>query len=178
MKIKRIEHIAIALKNMDTIKDVLANKLGIAMEYEEHLPAHATTLAMFPVGETYLELLQSDKADSAPTSGSPSAARGSSISASKSMISTSPCASCAARAYASRPNNRSLATATAASSSWIPQRRVGSSLSWRSNQRPRQHRLAASGSFSLMQRLRGPSASPRLPACLIGFCAPHLILTS
>ena len=62
MKIKRIEHIAIALKNMDAIKDVLANKLGIAMEYEEHLPAHATTLAMFPVGETYLELLQSDKA--------------------------------------------------------------------------------------------------------------------
>lgn len=64
MKIKRIEHIAIALKNMDAVKDVFANKLGIAMEYEEHLPAHATTLAMFPVGETYLELLQPDKADS------------------------------------------------------------------------------------------------------------------
>ncbi len=65
MKIKRIEHIAIALKNMDTVKDVLANKLGIEMEYEEHLPAHKTTLAMFPVGDTYLELLQSD----APNSG-------------------------------------------------------------------------------------------------------------
>lgn len=64
MKIKRIEHIAIALKDMSTVKDVLANKLGIPMDYEEHLPAHATTLAMFPVGETYLELLQSDKADS------------------------------------------------------------------------------------------------------------------
>ena len=64
MKIKRIEHIAIALKDMGAIKDVLANKLGIPMEYEEHLPEHATTLAMFPVGETYLELLQSDKADS------------------------------------------------------------------------------------------------------------------
>jgi methylmalonyl-CoA/ethylmalonyl-CoA epimerase len=64
MKIKRIEHIAIALKNMGAVKDVLANKFGIAMEYEEHLPAHATTLAMFPVGETYIELLQSDKADS------------------------------------------------------------------------------------------------------------------
>ena len=64
MKIKRIEHIAIALKDMNAVKDVLANKLGIAMEYEEHLPAHATTLAMFPVGETYLELLQSDKPDS------------------------------------------------------------------------------------------------------------------
>ncbi len=64
MKIKRIEHIAIALKNMDAVKDLLSNKLGIPMEYEEHLPAFATTLAMFPVGDTYLELLQSDKADS------------------------------------------------------------------------------------------------------------------
>lgn len=64
MKIKRIEHIAIALKNMDAVKDLLVNKLGIPMEYEEHLPRHATTLAMFPVGETYLELLQSEKPDS------------------------------------------------------------------------------------------------------------------
>ncbi len=64
MKIKRIEHIAIACKNMAAIKDVLENKLGIPMEYEEHLPAHATRLAMFPVGETYLELLESDKPDS------------------------------------------------------------------------------------------------------------------
>lgn len=61
MKIKRIEHIAIACKNMAVLKDVFENKLGIAMEYEEHLPEHATSLAMYPVGETYLELLQSDK---------------------------------------------------------------------------------------------------------------------
>jgi methylmalonyl-CoA/ethylmalonyl-CoA epimerase len=32
------------------------------MEYEEHLPEHKTSLAMFPIGETYLELLQSDTA--------------------------------------------------------------------------------------------------------------------
>ncbi len=63
MKIKRIEHIAIACKNMAAIKAVLENKLGIAMEYEEHLPEHATSLAMYPIGETYLELLQSDKPD-------------------------------------------------------------------------------------------------------------------
>lgn len=61
MKIKRIEHIAIATKSMQTLKDVLENKLGIAMEYEEHLPEHATSLAMYPIGETYLELLASDK---------------------------------------------------------------------------------------------------------------------
>jgi methylmalonyl-CoA/ethylmalonyl-CoA epimerase len=63
MKIKRIEHIAIACKNMQVLKDVLEKKLGIAMEYEEHLPAHATRLAMYPIGETYLELLQSDRPD-------------------------------------------------------------------------------------------------------------------
>ena len=63
MKIKRIEHIAIACKDMAVLKDVLSNKLGVKMEYEEHLPEHATSLAMFPIGETYLELLQSNKPD-------------------------------------------------------------------------------------------------------------------
>lgn len=63
MKIKRIEHIAIALKNMDVVKGVLQDKLGVALEYEETLPASGTKLAMYPIGETYLELLQSDRQD-------------------------------------------------------------------------------------------------------------------
>ena len=63
MKIKRIEHIAIACKNMQVLRDIFENKLGIAMEYEEHLPEHATSLQMYPIGETYLELLQSDMPD-------------------------------------------------------------------------------------------------------------------
>ena len=61
MKIKRIEHVAIAVKSIKAMRDILENKLGIEMEYEEHLPEHSTSLAMFPIGETYLELLQSDK---------------------------------------------------------------------------------------------------------------------
>jgi methylmalonyl-CoA/ethylmalonyl-CoA epimerase len=61
MKIKRIEHVAIAVKSIQAMRDILENKLGIEMEYEEHLPEHSTSLAMFPIGETYLELLQSDK---------------------------------------------------------------------------------------------------------------------
>lgn len=60
MKIKRIEHIAVAVKSIGAMRDILETKLGIEMEYEEHLPAHKTSLAMFPVGETYIELLQSD----------------------------------------------------------------------------------------------------------------------
>ena len=63
MKIKRIEHIAVAVKSIDAMRDILENKLGIAMEYEEHLPEHDTSLAMFPVGETYIELLESNKPD-------------------------------------------------------------------------------------------------------------------
>lgn len=61
MKIKRIEHIAVAVKSIAAMRKILEDKLGIAMEYEEHLPEHATSLAMFPVGETYIELLQSDQ---------------------------------------------------------------------------------------------------------------------
>ena len=64
MKIKRIEHIAIAVKSIAAMRDILENKLVIRMEYEEHLPKYATSLAMFPVGETYLELLESSKPDS------------------------------------------------------------------------------------------------------------------
>jgi methylmalonyl-CoA/ethylmalonyl-CoA epimerase len=64
MKIKRIEHVAIAVKSIKAMRDIFEKKLGIEMEYEEHLPQHSTSLAMFPIGETYLELLQSDKPDS------------------------------------------------------------------------------------------------------------------
>jgi methylmalonyl-CoA/ethylmalonyl-CoA epimerase len=58
MKIKRIEHIAIAVEDLDAMASVLRDKLGIAVEYAEDLPAHATRLAMLPVGESYIELLQ------------------------------------------------------------------------------------------------------------------------
>ena len=61
MKIKRIEHVAIAVKSIKAMRDIFENKLGIEMEYEQHLPEHSTSLAMFPIGDTYLELLQSDK---------------------------------------------------------------------------------------------------------------------
>ena len=58
MKIKRIEHIAIAVENVDGMASMLRDKLGIEVEYAENLGAHATRLAMLPVGESYIELLQ------------------------------------------------------------------------------------------------------------------------
>lgn len=58
MKIKRIEHIAIAVENLEGGKSILSDLFGLKMEYEERI--NTTKLAMYPVGETYLELLQSD----------------------------------------------------------------------------------------------------------------------
>src|SRR3546814_8533476 len=56
MKIKRVEHVAIAVHDMNESMCMLERTLGLEMEYEERIGA--TKLAMYPVGETYIELLQ------------------------------------------------------------------------------------------------------------------------
>jgi methylmalonyl-CoA/ethylmalonyl-CoA epimerase len=58
MKLKRVEHVAIAVNDMAKSMKMLQDTLGIEMEYEEKIGE--TRLAMFPVGETYLELLSSN----------------------------------------------------------------------------------------------------------------------
>jgi methylmalonyl-CoA/ethylmalonyl-CoA epimerase len=58
MKVKRIEHIAIAVEDLDGMAAMLRDKLGIEVEYAEEIPGRATRLAMLPVGESYIELLQ------------------------------------------------------------------------------------------------------------------------
>lgn len=63
MKVKRIEHIAIAVKSMKDSRALFESKLGFELEYEEHLPHYHTRLAMYPIGETYIELLESDRPD-------------------------------------------------------------------------------------------------------------------
>ena len=56
MKIKRVEHIAIAVHNMAESMAMLKNTLGLELDYKETI--NSTKLAMFPVGETSLELLE------------------------------------------------------------------------------------------------------------------------
>ena len=56
MKIKRIEHVAIAVHNMAESMTMLVNTLGLELDYEETIGD--TKLAMYPVGETFVELLQ------------------------------------------------------------------------------------------------------------------------
>ena len=60
MKFKRVEHVAIAVKNMAKMQEIFENKLGIKMEYEEDFPKYNTKIAMYPIEETYLEVLESN----------------------------------------------------------------------------------------------------------------------
>ncbi len=64
MKFKRVEHVAIAVKSMEKMRDIFENKLGIPLEYEENFPHYDTKIAMYPIGETYLEVLESGSLDS------------------------------------------------------------------------------------------------------------------
>ena len=57
MKFKRIEHIAIAVRDLDAVRDTLG-RLGIACDHEETLPGPGVRLAMLPIGESALELLE------------------------------------------------------------------------------------------------------------------------
>jgi len=65
VKIKRVEHIAIAVDSMGQSMDLFRDVFGINVEYEEQLGQ--TRLAMLPVGETYVELLEGHGPDSGVT---------------------------------------------------------------------------------------------------------------
>lgn len=62
MKIKRVEHVAIAVKDMRASMGLLEQVFGFKLEYQEQIGT--TRLAMYPVGETYLELLEAAGPDS------------------------------------------------------------------------------------------------------------------
>jgi methylmalonyl-CoA/ethylmalonyl-CoA epimerase len=65
MKIKRVEHIAIAVNALGPSIDLLRDTFGIPLEYEEQIGQ--TRLAMLPVGETYIELLEGQGPESGVT---------------------------------------------------------------------------------------------------------------
>ena len=56
MKIKRVEHVAIAVNDIKGSMSMLEDTFGLKLDFEEQIGQ--TKLAMYPVGETYLELLQ------------------------------------------------------------------------------------------------------------------------
>ena len=65
MKIKRIEHIAVAVEDMDFMAKLLGDKFGLDLEYTEERVQ--TRIGMLPVGETYIELLQGTTPESGAT---------------------------------------------------------------------------------------------------------------
>ena len=65
MRIKRVEHIAIAVSSLGKSVDLLRDTFGLTLEYEEQIGQ--TRLAMLPVGETYIELLEGQGPESGVT---------------------------------------------------------------------------------------------------------------
>jgi methylmalonyl-CoA epimerase len=65
MKIKRVEHVAIAVESLRQSIDLLRDTFGLPLEYEEQVGQ--TRLAMLPVGQTYIELLEGQGPESGVT---------------------------------------------------------------------------------------------------------------
>jgi len=65
MKIKRVEHIAIAVDSIQQSLGLMRDTFGLELEYEEQIGQ--TRLAMLPVGETYIELLEGQGPESGVT---------------------------------------------------------------------------------------------------------------
>ncbi|HQT80491.1 MAG TPA: VOC family protein [Rhodopila sp.] len=65
MKIKRVEHIAIAVDSIQQSLGLMRDTFGLELEYEEQIGQ--TRLAMLPVGQTYIELLEGQGPESGVT---------------------------------------------------------------------------------------------------------------
>jgi methylmalonyl-CoA/ethylmalonyl-CoA epimerase len=65
MKIKRVEHIAIAVDSIRQSLELMRDTFGIDVEYQEEIGQ--TKLAMLPIGQTYIELLEGTGPDSGVT---------------------------------------------------------------------------------------------------------------
>ncbi|MCC7346642.1 MAG: VOC family protein [Variibacter sp.] len=61
MKIKRVEHVAIAVKDIDRSMEMLEKIFDFNLDYREQIGL--TKLAMYPVGETFIELVQTTGPD-------------------------------------------------------------------------------------------------------------------
>lgn len=64
MKVKRIEHIGIVVRDIEASRKLWEGCLGITMTSVEDHPQAPVRMAMFPVGESMVELLAGTTADS------------------------------------------------------------------------------------------------------------------
>ncbi|HPD56424.1 MAG TPA: methylmalonyl-CoA epimerase [Smithellaceae bacterium] len=63
MKVLKIDHIGIAVKNIDEAKNLYSGLLGLKHEGSETVAEQKVTTAFFPVGDTEVELLESTSPD-------------------------------------------------------------------------------------------------------------------
>jgi methylmalonyl-CoA/ethylmalonyl-CoA epimerase len=63
MKILKIDHLGIAVKNIDAGKNFWTDALGLRLEGTETVDEQKVTTAFLPVGESEVELLESTAAD-------------------------------------------------------------------------------------------------------------------
>ena len=64
MKIKRIEHVGVVVRNLDASKHLWEEVLGIPLAGVEHTAGRPHKLALYPIGESMVELLAGIEPDS------------------------------------------------------------------------------------------------------------------
>ncbi|MGZ5152334.1 MAG: VOC family protein, partial [Burkholderiales bacterium] len=64
MKIKRIEHVGVVVRNLEASKRLWEDCFGIPLGGIEHTPGRPHKLALYPVGESMVELLAGIEPDS------------------------------------------------------------------------------------------------------------------
>ncbi len=64
VKIHKIDHLGIAVKNLDEAVKVYKDILGLELVKIEEVPEEKVRIAMFKVGESYIELLEGTSPDS------------------------------------------------------------------------------------------------------------------
>lgn len=68
MKIRRIEHVAIVVKDLDASRHFWEDIMGIAWKGSERFPERNVEVAMYPVGESMIELVCGTTPEAAYTS--------------------------------------------------------------------------------------------------------------
>ena len=64
MKIKRIEHVGVVVRNLEASRKLWEDCFGIPLGGYEHTPGRPHRLALYPVGESMVELLAGIEPDS------------------------------------------------------------------------------------------------------------------
>jgi methylmalonyl-CoA/ethylmalonyl-CoA epimerase len=65
MKVLKVDHIGVAVKSIDEVKNLYSGLLGLAHAGSETVAEQKVTTAFFPVGDTEVELLETTSPDGA-----------------------------------------------------------------------------------------------------------------